>query len=92
MSKETDDLKSINLKPIKQFQLNPPSMSGTLVQISKTHAEEDEICLTIIQEPDIHIRVSLTPQNFTDTLLSGRKVEAKVVRWRISSNKTGVEL
>ena len=88
MSKETD-----NLKPIKQqFKLDPPSMSGTLVQISKAHADEDEICLTIIQEPDIHIRVSLTPQNFADTLLSGRKVEARVVRWRISSNKTGVEL
>jgi hypothetical protein len=67
-------------------------MSNTLVQISKAHAEEDEICLTIIQEPDVHIRVSLTPQNFTDTLLSGRKVEAKVVRWRISKEKTGVEL
>ena len=68
------------------------SMSNTLVQISKAHADGDEICLTIIQEPDVHIRVSLTPQNFTDTLLSGSKVEARVVRWRISKEKTGVEL
>lgn len=55
---------------------------GALVQISKSHADGDEICLTIIQEP-VHIRVSLTPQNFADTLCTGRKVEARVVRWRL---------
>lgn len=49
----------------------------TLVQISKAHSEDDEICLSIVQEPGVHIRVSLTPQNFADTLCTGRKVEAK---------------
>lgn len=60
---------------------------GALVQISKAHAEDDEICLSILQEPGLHIRVSLTPQNFSDTLCTGRKVEARVVRWRIAPNE-----
>lgn len=32
---------------------------AALVQISKAHADDDQICLTIMREPDVHIRVSL---------------------------------
>ena len=70
----------------RQPAFSAAGLLGALVQISKAHADGDEICLTIIQEPNTHIRVSLTPQNFADTLCTGRKVEARVVRWRIAPN------
>jgi hypothetical protein len=81
MNEETD-----NRKPEAERRLAPVSLLGALVQISKAHAEDDEICVSIVQEPGVHIRVSLTPQNFADTLCTGRKVEARVVRWRIAPN------
>lgn len=72
--------------PERQPAFSAAGLSGALVQISKAHADGDEICLTIIQEPNVHIRVSLTPQSFADTLCTGCKVEARVVRWRIAPN------
>lgn len=62
---------------------NQITKDGVLVQITKAHADDDEICLSIVQDPGVHIRVSLTPENFVETLCNGRKVEARVVRWRI---------
>ncbi len=60
------------------------SAAITLFQISKTHADNDEICVTITREPEgTHIRLSVTPQQFADTLLTGRKVEANIIRWRL---------
>lgn len=54
-----------------------------MAQISRAQAEDDQICLTIVREPDVHIRVSLTPGAFADTLCTGRMVEGKIVRWRM---------
>lgn len=66
--------------------MDADTTSEVFVQISKAHADGDEICLTIIQKPNAHIRVSLTPQNFTDALCTGREVEGRVIRWRVSQN------
>lgn len=63
--------------------MNLDSTMKSLVQISKARADGDEICITIIREPDVHIRVALSPENFTDTLLTSRKVDANIVRWRL---------
>ena len=78
-----DDQRSA--QPVDDIAPMPPSCD-LHVQISKAHAEYDEICLSIVQEPSVHIRVSLTPYNFADALCTGRKIEARVVRWRVTPN------
>lgn len=57
-----------------------------IVQISQTHAEIDEVCITIVVEPGVHIRVAVSDSAFTDLLLSGRKTNARIVRWRHDKN------
>lgn len=65
-----------------------------LVQFTRVQDEAeppvDQVCLTIIQEPNVHIRVALLLAEFADTITTGRKIEAKVKRWHVGATDSHV--
>lgn len=64
-----------------------PTKTKAWAQITRTHANDDAICLSIFDEHNVLLRVQMTLEQFADAITTGRKVEAEVVRWKLPQQR-----